>query len=215
MDFNNYQIIKNAVDINLVNFIKDYFILKRDAVSFMIKNDIINHNQILGIWNDSQVPNTYSHYADPVMETLLVKMLPVIKKHTKLNLVPTYSYARIYKKGDELKRHKDRNACELSTTVHLGGDPWSIYLEPSGKKGLKGKEINLKPGDMLIYKGCKLEHWREKFKGKQCVQVFLHYNYHNAKSKLNKFDTRPMLGLPTCFRKAEIMEKDIWKINGK
>jgi hypothetical protein len=42
-----------------------------------------------------QIPNTYSHYADPVMETLLVKVLPVMAQETGLQLVPTYSYARI------------------------------------------------------------------------------------------------------------------------
>tara|TARA_R110000824_G_scaffold401640_1_gene613351 strand:- start:809 stop:1420 length:612 start_codon:yes stop_codon:yes gene_type:complete len=201
MIFNNYKIVRKAVNLNLVNFIKDYFILKRDAVAFMNKHNIIDQNEILGTWADKQIPNTYSHYADHVMETLLIKMIPIIKKHTKLNLVPTYSYARIYKNGDELKRHKDRGSCELSTTVHLGGDPWPIYLEPSGKEGLKGKKVNLKPGDMLIYKGCELEHWRNIFKGKQCLQVFLHYN--DVKSKFattNKFDTRPMLGLPTYFK---------------
>ena len=174
MIFNNYKIVRKAVNLNLVNFIKDYFILKRDAVAFMNKHNIIDQNEILGTWADKQ---------------------------TKLNLVPTYSYARIYKNGDELKRHKDRGSCELSTTVHLGGDPWPIYLEPSGKEGLKGKKVNLKPGDMLIYKGCELEHWRNIFKGKQCLQVFLHYN--DVKSKFattNKFDTRPMLGLPTYFK---------------
>tara|TARA_R100001244_G_scaffold18776_1_gene19592 strand:+ start:143 stop:754 length:612 start_codon:yes stop_codon:yes gene_type:complete len=201
MIFNNYKIVRKAVNLNLVNFIKDYFILKRDAVAFMNKHNIIDQNEILGTWADKQIPNTYSHYADHVMETLLIKMIPIIKKHTKLNLVPTYSYARIYKNGDELKRHKDRGSCELSTTVHLGGDPWPIYLEPSGKEGLKGKKVNLKPGDMLIYKGCELEHWRNIFKGKECLQVFLHYN--DVKSKFattNKFDTRPMLGLPTYFK---------------
>jgi hypothetical protein len=39
-----------------------------------------------------------------------------MEKHTKLKLIPTYSYARIYKKGDVLHRHKDRFSCEISTT---------------------------------------------------------------------------------------------------
>ena len=71
-------------------------------------------------------PNTYSHYADNVKETLLVKMLPVMAKETGLELIPTYSYARIYKKGDILRRHKDRPSCEISTTLNLGGDPLPI-----------------------------------------------------------------------------------------
>ena len=127
---------------------------------------------MFGSWDDDQIPNTYSHYADLVMEVLLAELLPLMMKKTGLKLTPNYSYARIYKKGDELKRHKDRFSCEISTTLNLGGDPWPIFLEPSGKKGMKGVKINLKPGDMLVYSGCELEHWREKFKGKSCGQVF-------------------------------------------
>ena len=93
MAFNKYQVIKNAISYELANFIFNYFLLKRDAVDFMYKNNITYDNGTLGTWTDKQVPNTYSHYADMVMETLLVKMLPVMAKETGLNLVPTYSYA--------------------------------------------------------------------------------------------------------------------------
>ena len=120
-----------------------------------------------------------------------------MEKITKLKLYPSYSYARIYNKGNVLKRHKDRFSCEISTTLNLGGDGWPIYLEPSGKQNMKGIKIDLKPGDMLIYRGCELEHWRDKFKGEICSQVFLHYNNKKTKnSKKNLFDGRPHLGLP-------------------
>jgi len=62
-------------------------------------------------------------------------------------------------------------------------------------------KIDLEPGDMLIYSGCELEHWREEFKGKDCGQVFLHYNDAKKKTaKANKFDTRPFLGLPAFYK---------------
>ena len=119
-----------------------------------------------------------------------------------LKLIPAYTFARIYKKGDVLERHKDRFSCEISTTMNLGGDPWAIYLEPSGKEGLKGIKVDLKPGDMLVYCGCDLEHWRNKFKGKECIQVFLHYNNRKTPgAKDNIFDKRPHLGLPSWFKK--------------
>jgi len=122
MVFNKYQVIKNAVSYELANFIFNYFLLKRDAVDFMYKNNITHDNGMLGTWTDQQIPNTYSHYADMVMETLMMKVLPKMQQETGLELIPTYSYARIYKKGDELKRHKDRPSCEISTTVNLGGN---------------------------------------------------------------------------------------------
>ena len=196
--FNKYQVIKKAVSYELANFIFNYFLLKRDAAKFMYGNNIIHDNGMFGTWTDQQIPNTYSHYADPVMETLLVKMLPVMKQHTGLDLVPTYSYARAYKKGDTLHRHKDRPSCEISTTLNLGGDPWPIFIEPSGEVGKEGEKVLLEVGDMLVYSGCELEHWREPFQGNICGQVFLHYNHVNGPfAEKNKFDGRPLLGLPS------------------
>jgi len=196
--FNKYQVIKKAVSYDLANFCFNYFLLKRDAAKFMYDNNIIHDNGIFGTWTDTQIPNTYTHYADPVMETLLVKMLPVMKEQTGLDLIPTYSYARAYKKGDELERHKDRPSCEISTTINLGGDPWPIFIEPSGETGKEGTKVLLEAGDMLVYSGCELEHWREPFDGNICGQVFLHYNHVNGPfADKNRFDGRPMLGLPS------------------
>jgi len=187
---NKYQIIRQAIPKDLANFVMNYFLLQQDAVAYMLKNNIINkHNPLIGNWEDEQVPNAYAKYADWVMETLLQYVRPIMKQKTKLDLIPTYSYARIYNKGNILKKHKDRPSCEISTTLNLGGDHWSIYLE--------GIKVDLQQGDMLIYSGCELEHWREPFKGNFCVQVFLHYNHANGKfGQENLFDKRPILGIP-------------------
>ena len=129
---NRYQVIKKAVSFELANFIYNYFMLKRDAVKWMYDNNIIYDNGKFGTWIDEQFPNTYSHYGDLVMETLLQRVKPAMEKHTKLKLSETYSYARIYKKGDVLHRHKDRYSCEISTTLNLGGDPWPIFIDGTG-----------------------------------------------------------------------------------
>jgi len=211
MAFNKFQVIKNAVPYELANFIFNYFLLKRDAVDFMYKNNITYDNGSLGTWTDKQVPNTYSHYADMVMETLLMKVLPKMQQETGLELIPTYSYARIYKKGDILRRHKDRPSCEISTTLNLGGNPWPIFIDGTGADNVideyknivkpgapEGTKVLLDVGDMLVYSGCELEHWREPFDGDICGQVFLHYNHVNGPfAEKNKFDGRPMLGLPS------------------
>ena len=73
---------------------------------------------------------------------------------------------------------------------------------PSGDLGKKGIKVDLEAGDMLVYRGCELEHWREKFKGKQSVQVFLHYNNTKTRfAKDNIFDRRKHLGLPNWFKR--------------
>jgi len=190
----NYKLVKQAINYELANFLYNYFLLKREAVEHMYNTNMTYDNGMLGTWGDTQIPNTYSIYGDPAFDTLLMKMLPVMKKETGLDVVPTYSYARMYKKGDELKKHKDRPSCEISTTLNLGGDPWPIFLE--------NNKVVLEIGDMLIYEGCKLEHWREPFEGDNCGQVFLHYNNANGQFKnMNVFDGREKLGLPAWHKK--------------
>ena len=211
-NFNKYQVIKKAISYELANFIFNYFLLKRDAVEWMYKNNITYDTGMLGTWTDKQIPNTFSCYADTVMETLLVKVLPVMAQETGLELVPTYSYARLYKKGDILHRHKDRPSCEISTTINLGGNPWPIFIDGTGANNIVsgsetttivkpnapvGTKVLLEVGDMLVYSGCELEHWREPFEGDVCGQVFLHYNHVNGPfAEKNRFDRRPMLGIP-------------------
>ena len=210
----HYFVIKEAVSKDVANFIYNYFMMKRQiAKTFFDTRYVSPHTTEWGVWNDTQVPNTYSHYADTAMETLLLSVQPKMEKITGLKLNPTYSYARIYKRGDVLHRHKDRFSCEISTTMNLGGDEWPIYLSPNenvghpdGKKitvasQAKGVKVILKPGDMLVYKGMILEHWREVFLGEDCAQVFLHYNNKESKdADKNIFDTRPHLGLPHYFK---------------
>ena len=185
-----YLIVRNTISVELANFAFNYFLMKRDATEWMHKNNYVSEfTPGFGTWKDEQIPNTFSCYGDTFMETLMMKVLPVMKQHTDLDVIPTYSYTRAYKKGDILKKHKDRPSCEISTTLYLGGNPWSIYVE--------GTKVDLNVGDMLIYSGCELEHWREPFEGNVCVQTFLHYNNANGQyAHTNKFDKRPMLGIP-------------------
>jgi len=211
---NKYTIIKQAISKDLAEFCYGYFLLKRKVARTLFDERIISpFNSMWGVWNDQQVPDTYSHYADAVMETLLVKTHTIMEEKTELKLIPNYSYARIYKKGDILHRHKDRFSCEISTTLNLGGDPWPIFIEPDETKGkyvdnnyvsdnTVGIRVDLEPGDMLVYRGNILEHWRDAFEGENCGQVFLHYNDVNTPgAKENMYDRRPHLGLPANFKR--------------
>ena len=212
-----YTVIRQAISKDLAAFVANYFSMQKQVYDtckaaryFSPFENILGHYEN----KDEQIPDTYCQYGNIAMETLMLKCQPQMEKVTGLKLYPAYTYARIYKKGDELKRHKDRFSCEISTTMNLGGDDWPIYLEPNPKlggviegfgyvsKNTKGVRVDLKPGDMLVYSGCELEHWREKFKGKECVQVFLHYNNRKTPgAKDNMFDKRPHLGLPSWFKR--------------
>ena len=208
---NKYQVIRKAISKDIADLAFTYLQISAEADYWMLQNNATHSkNPLVGNFTDRQVPNSYAKYADRLMETLLIKTIPVMQKKTGLNLIPTYAYTRLYRTGNVLYRHKDRPSCEISTTLNLGGDPWSIYLDPTGSNNVideyknimkpnapKGIKIDLEPGDMLIYSGCDLEHWRKPFKGKLCGQVFLHYNYVKGKfGKENLYDKRPILGIP-------------------
>ena len=195
---NSYLVVKNAIPVDVANFVYDYFNMKRRTFITLKETGYISKFDVDWGEYDKQVPTAYAHYADLAMETILDILTPKMSKLTKLDLTPTYSYARIYGKGDILHKHTDRYSCEVSTTLNLGGDMWPICLIDKNKKH---KEIKLNPSDMLIYNGCELEHWRDEFKGDICSQVFLHYNIKNNRADTNLYDNRLHLGLPSGFKK--------------
>jgi hypothetical protein len=202
---NNYVIIKDFIKKDLLVVAYEYCKLKAKSIDF--KSTYMKQSYDPnwdGKFNDIQSLGNYSCYADIFMETLLNLSTPLMQNFTGKELVPTYSYWRLYEKGSLLERHRDRESCEISTTLCLGFDvsnidknvypdyKWPIYVQSNDNKEIP---INLNPGDMLIYKGCELDHWREKFIGINHAQVFLHYNEKNGKFN-ELYDGRPFLGLP-------------------
>ena len=196
---NKYLVIKNAISKELADFCFDYLLMKRRVYdTYRLLNFIDGSVQVFGYYNDQQVKGTFSFYGFTAIEVLLQNLKKLMEEKTEIKLIPTYSYGRIYKKGDVLERHKDRPSCEISTTLNIGGDPWPIYVKNEMQEEI---EINLSHGDMLIYRGCDLEHWRNEFNGNVCAQVFLHYNdLKNGEKYI--YDRRPHLGLPANFVKT-------------
>lgn len=122
---------------------------------------------------DDQAPNSFSAYNYIPFLELLCEKTPEISSAVGETVLPTYSYARIYKNGSELLRHTDRDACEISLTLHLHGDSkWPIWIEtPSGQQ----RSVDLNPGDAMLYLGKTAPHWRDSYNGEYYTQVFLHY----------------------------------------
>jgi len=144
---------------------------------------------------DDQVPNTLFDYGDPAFDGLLEYLRPRIEESSGLSLSPTYSYFRLYKRGDSLKRHRDRPACEVSVSLNIGqvpSDAWPLYVE--GGAGPYGALLS--PGDGLLYRGIDVSHWREPFQGNRLVQAFLHYVDRNGPHADQKFDGRMTLMRP-------------------
>ena len=181
---NGYYIIRNFLDPDFVKFIQSYFYTK------------IRGGQ--AITGDIQAPHSYCIYGDSLMDTVLINSMEAIEKITERKLLPTYSYTRLYGCGDELVNHLDRPSCELSATIALGipdGEKVNpIYFSKKSDKSNSVK-IELLPGDLCLYRGCDLYHWRDPFTQKWCLQSFLHYVDANGPNKNNIYDGRYYLGL--------------------
>jgi hypothetical protein len=180
---NGYCLIKSAISNELRDFVTQYALFD-EMQDFNPENET------------QQVPGTHTKYGDPAMETLLLLLNSIIEKSTGLTLHPTYSYYRVYRPGDVLKIHNDREACEISATLCLNHSydikdySWPIFMA--------GAEVHLKPGDMVIYRGCDLNHWRDKFDILDAdawqVQGFFHYVDANGPLADFKFDKRSSIG---------------------
>lgn len=207
--FNDHQyvFIKNFLSKELATFIFNYGVMRHNRARFFIENNWPFYRMDDGVLSDNCVDNSYCCYGDPVMETILALGLKSMERITDKTLVAQYSYWRLYKQGDALHRHTDRASCEFSTTMCLGYDitsqnkGWPIYI---GEPGSPGKAVTMQAGDMLVYRGDLLEHWREPFEGQYMAQVFLHYNDANGPYGQQQFDGRPMLGLPFNFAQRDV-----------
>ena len=189
---------------------KDYIVKKK-----FIKRDVADLSALYSFYNflsttsnegfKDQVPLSHYVYADPLIESLATLSHPKMEKITGLELLPTYTYFRLYKPGDTLKPHIDRVACEISVSICLGYDykdvtdnyRWGIFIE--------GSHLLLDIGDAVIYKGIEVEHWREKFEaGKESwhAQAFLHYVDKNGPYAEHIWDR---INEPVNWRGNEVM----------
>lgn len=172
----NYKIMRNFLTKEEKNLLKGYCELK--------------HRFNFDNFDPSNVNMDSYFYADYVMESLMICKSKKMSEITGLKLLPTYAFWRMYTYGSDLKKHKDRPSCQYSVTVNISssGEKWPIFAD--------GTEVNLEPGDGMVYKGCDVLHWREPFKGDYQAQVFLHYVDANDKYAEFARDKRPYYGLP-------------------
>ena len=210
--------IDKFIDQNMCNLLYHHVQLETARKNYLEENNFPTDERD-GFFTDSQAPGDFSKYGAPIFDTLLNLSLEQMQTLTGRDLVPTYSYHRLYTLGTDLKRHSDRPSCEISTTLCLCYDnsnvdaskypdwDWPMFIkEPDGKE----LPVHMKPGDMIIYRGCELEHWREPLWGNNHAQVFLHYNEKGGKYDI-PYDGRPLLGMPSSFRSEQAMDKNEYK----
>jgi len=214
---NGYLIIRECIPNWLANMMYKMTLKKADRLSEKLSTPFFKYYQkkLDGHIGDdfkhhmgnqlNSMEDCFNFYGDEFCDTLLEELLEDMEKYTNKKLVCTYSYLRLYQLGNFLPEHIDRDSCEFSITMCLGYNTsniidnsnycWPIVL----RKKDKNICVELKPGDMLIYKGIELSHYRDKFLGNNHAQLFLHYNDINN-IKLNKFDGRRNLGLPKIIK---------------
>jgi len=202
-----FLVIRGFLTPEMCQILYKYCLIKEERTKFKIEHDNEKYDDEWdGEYNDPYVMNVYSSYGDPMMDGLLELGCHALSNCVGRQLLPNYSYWRLYTTGSKLDKHLDRESCEISVSLCVGQDISNLYSDYNWAfnfTNLEGKDtsICLNPGDLLVYKGCDLIHWREPFEGVNQAQVFMHYNDSLGPYK-NVYDSRPILGIPSKFRKS-------------
>ena len=188
METEGYIVLRNVLCSQTLELLKIQTKMVENIECFKIKEKPLNFP-----FGDNQCKNSFAKYGILCYESLLLLLKPLMEKHIGKELCPTYSYSRIYYKNSKLDKHKDRSSCEYSATICISVDekPWDIFF----KKDEKEVCVSLNPGDMIIYKGQELEHWRDQYYGNEQIQAFLHYVDKNGSNSNLVYDKRPFIGI--------------------
>ena len=168
---NGYFVIKNLYDPK-----KLYHELPKERGTLKWFGKKLSNYKNFGV--EQQVEGSLSRYLHPQYSKVHSEVRLILEKFIGRKLYNTYYYDRFYFPGQELTKHIDRPACEISVSVHISSNikqDWAFYIKtPDGFKDSTKKEvlfygkeesIILKPGDGIVYKGCERPHWRNRMPG--------------------------------------------------
>jgi hypothetical protein len=152
---NNYLVVRNVLDPYLVKFLASYYqsVRNNEAGNFETDRTSLNCN------------------GDACGDTVMYSLRTKIEELVGLELLPTYSFVRIYKNGESVGRHRDGPANQVSCTMCVSRDDVDWPLKFSD--GTTEDQVVLEPGDGVVYRGYMMDHWRDKFTGNNQVQVIV------------------------------------------
>jgi len=130
--------------------------MERGQINYFGSIDKFYHNPV-----EQQVEGSLARYHHPQYREIHSQIRIKLEKIIGRKLYDTYYYDRFYFPGQDLKKHTDRDACEISVTVHVSTnlqEPWPIWIKTPGGDH---RFADLGPGDGMIYKGCERPHWRD------------------------------------------------------
>ena len=161
-------------------------------------NIMITTNNYLEVESGDFIKEARGKYNLQISELLLL----YFQKHFSLivgkNLVPTYSYTRIYTRGSNLPRHSDRPACQYSITLNIGAssdDPYPFFCKSKIKETPTSKMDNplYTP---ILYMGEKVSHWRDNLEKEHSTHIFLHYvDGDDPEYRPHWYDKRSFVGV--------------------
>jgi hypothetical protein len=138
---------------------------------------------------DGQVGGAPCEYADPVAEQILSQKTSYLCDILGLDLVPTYSYLRLYRPGDRLSAHRDRPACEITVSTSLAAaSRWPLSILVSGRV------VDYCPAarSAVAFRGHELLHWRDPLAAHGSVaQALFHYVDRHGPFQSWAYDRRP------------------------
>lgn len=175
-------VVRDALTKEVCDLMSIEFSMMRDAVKTLDPyNDCFDHPSV--------GKNTFSWYSPIGFESLMEYLRPTIEEVVGDHLYSTYSYGRIYNHNSELKPHTDRDSSEISVSCCLKKDSdWSLNFE--------GSSVDLNVGDICIFPGSEITHWRDKYNGQEYIGAFLQYVRASGERSYLKWDTRPRLATP-------------------
>lgn len=154
-------------------------------------------------------PGSYNYYSDLLTETILKLSKNKFEEYTQSSLLPSYSYTRLYVKGNRLVKHKDRKEAQISATMCVDISdqeyPSTIYMSKTNED-TDGIPLILNPGDICLYDGSKMWHWRDRIKNDWMLQCFFHYFDADTENTV-MYDGRSSLGMPPIYDTTKKMDK--------
>lgn len=182
LEQDKYIVVQGILDDSVYRIAEHYYKIK-----FNTRHDFFVTIPI--IEGEVVKPYAVKDYSDMFTESLLAELTPTMQEIVGKDLVPTYSYIRLYENGNYLVEHDDRDSCEYSVTLPMvtDGTPWEIYMGDT--------PVNLEIGQAVIYKGCEIVHRRNPYEGNMQIQAHLHWVENTERNKEFFLDGRSSLGL--------------------
>ena len=204
-----YVVLRNFIPKDIINMCLDTWKTTEsnpdweDAIMYREVNDITH------LTPEHQKNKSKGGYCTPWGVALHRWIHDALDNKIDIDLGETYSYTRRYERGAYLTSHTDRPSCEVSATLCLDyqsddGSPWKIWLqndqdyidfhnnkqlvaETQGippRRREKAKCVSLEVGDLLLYQGPNIPHWRDTFVGDYSYHIFVHF-YNRQSNMLN------------------------------